>query len=190
MVYLELTKEDDQDRVGEGPEPSPGPRFGCTDPFASNWYPQAEFYGSESAGFGQAPASDVCIYPRLNGYEAEGYTLGRDLANQDENFEVFDYTQSNVCYQIAGDSIVVRHWNGNVDPERIHPLSSCHVDEVMIGVMDRNSVLVDVEGTFEDTEVSTSSYLDTGQSVLKPLDGQAFDREYFFEHLRTKTNPG
>ena len=189
VAYIELTREE-TDRVGEGPEPSPGPRFGCTDPFASNWYPQAEFYGSESSGFGQAMDTQVCTYPRLNGYEEAGYIFGRDLASQNQHLEVFDYAQANACYQIAGDQIVVRHWNGNNNPDRIHPLSSCLVDEVMIGVMDRNSILVDVEGTFPDTEHSTSKYLETGTSVLKPKDGQAFDRSYFFEHLVTKTNPG
>ena len=195
VAYIELTREETKG-VGEGlddPKPQEGPRIGCTDPYATNWYPQADYFGLEPSSLAEAVEGQVCTYPYLNQYNSAGapVVLGKDLANQNQFNESFNYALANVCYQTAGDNVVVRHLTGNQNAKQIHPLTSCHEGEIFLGVIDKEHILLDErEGQFPETEYSTGNFVGSGQSILKPQDGQAFKREFYFEHVKTDTNPG
>ena len=205
VAYIELTRDDDK-RVGEGPEPSPGPRFGCTAPFAKNWDPQAERYGQEgqAASINQAINGQVCTYaqrvgevssamdiPGLDRFRAWHMTDwvrgGGDYSDQAYS----DTFMGNACYDDSSDEVVIRHWDANRDnPKAKSPLMACHDGEIMPGVVEQNHLVLDQrEGVFEETEYSTGNWAGLGVSVMVPPDGMRFDRTYYFENMYDETNP-
>lgn len=206
VVYLELTKEDDQDRVGEGPEPSPGPRFGCTDPFAKNWDPQAERFGQvgSATSINNAMNGQVCTYdqrfgevssamdipglPRNRAWHFTDWVRGGGYYDHDSYQDSF---MGNVCYDDTTDEVVIRHWDANRDnPKAKSPLMACHDGEIMLGVVEQSHLVLDQrEGAFEETEYSTGNWAGLGVSVMVPPDGMRFDRTYYFENMYDETNP-
>ena len=203
VAYIELTRDDDK-RVGEGPEPSPAPRFGCTDPFAKNWDSQAEMYGQAgpATSLHNAINGQVCTYAERFGQthplmqlipdsQAWMFTDWVRGGGSFNDMAFRDTFMGNVCYDDSSDEVVIRHWDANRDnPKAKSPLMACHDGEIMLGVIEQQHLVLDErEGVFEETSYSTGNWAGLGVSVMVPPDGARFDRTYYFENMYDETNP-
>lgn len=168
---------------GGGPEPI---RYGCTDPFAANWDPQALAYGETGVtqDFWDSFNNQVCEY-----YNDPSF-LDVQVGEQVRTGYDWIYAPSNrkdVCWSPEDPkSVLIRAAEVSHD-DQFSNLTPCPAGSYLVGVIDSAAVLRAPEGTFEDGPFSASSAF--GESLKKPQDGDIYDGMAFFEYLVEQHDP-
>ena len=171
---------------GGGGEVNGNLRYGCTDPHALNWDPQANAYGlgGQIDSYTENIGLEVCRYfEDKSGIDefSESYRAGFDL--------VYDaYNRRDVCWSAEDPDNVVIRWMQNKDLKyATNPITSCHVGEYFIGAIEAGDILAAPVGTFKDSEYSTGDQFD--RSLYRPQDGDKFEARLFAEYLTEQHDP-